>query len=265
MTRHIIIKTLRDLRGGLVGWGIALACTGAILIAFYPSIGSMGALQEMVDSVPAAMRVFYGRFADLTTLEGFLAVEGFNMFLPILFLVYAAITGASLIGEEEERGTLDLVLTYPVPRWRLVALKLAGFAVAIVLLAAVTALGFVLGGLALGVEGNYCRIVAGTMNLVPLTLLFGTLALLVTCIGAGRGLAGGLVGVVAMGAYLVDALAPMVKGLEGPSRYLPFYLYGGGMPLKEGVNLGHVAALLAASAVLTGLGLWAFQRRDVGT
>lgn len=264
MTRGILIKTLRDLRGGLIGWGIALALTGALLIAVYPTFADMPGLQAMIDNSPAELRVLYGRFADMTTLEGFLAVEGFNMFLPALFLVYGILTGAALIGGEEERGTLDLVLAYPIPRWHLVAAKFAILTVATVILAAATAVGLVAGGLAVGLEANYGRIIAGTLNLVPLTLLFAAAAFLVTCAGWGRGPAAGLVGALATGAYLIDALAPLSPGLEAPSRYLPFYLYGGGMPLRDGIDPRHVIALLAAAAVLAGISAWAFQRRDIG-
>lgn len=263
--RGIFLKTLHDLRGGLIGWGVALALTAALLIGIYPAFTGMAQLQQMIETAPPGLKVLYGRFADMTTLEGFLAVEGFNMFLPVLFLVYAIITGSALVGGEEERGTLDLLLAYPVPRWRVVMEKLAGLLVATVILAAIMALGFVAGGLAAGVSADYGRIVVGTMNLVPLTLLFGVIAFLVTCAGLGRGAAGGLAGVLATGAYLVDALAPLVEALDQPSRYLPFYLYGGGLPLKEGVNLGHVAALLGAALALAGVSIWAFQRRDVGT
>jgi len=262
--RGILSKTLHDLRAGLLGWGSSLVITAAFLIYIYPSFAGMPELQRLVEDVPPELRVLYGRFADITTLEGFLAVEAFNLFLPALFLVYAIIAGSALIGGEEERGTLDLLLAHPVARWRLVAEKFAGLATAIIVLAAVTAVGFVAGGLAAGVGANYALLVAGTLNLVPLTLLFAALAFLATCAGWGRGLAGGVAGALATAAYLVDALAPLVRGLDQPSRYLPFFLYGGGLPLKEGVNLGYAAILLAAALALAAAGAWAFERRDVG-
>ncbi len=261
--RGIFAKTWHDLQGGLAGWGVSLLCTAALLICVFPTFAGMKGLQEIIAGSPPALQVLYGRYSDFTTLEGFLGVEGHNLFLPALFLVYVIIAGSALLGAEEERGTLDLLLAYPVPRWRLALEKFAALAVATVVLAAATALGLVAGGLAVGIKADYWRLAAGTMNMVPLTLLFGAIAYFVTCGGWGRGLAGGVAGGLAAIAYLVDSLAPLVKWLDAPSRYLPFYFYGGGLPLKEGVKMGNVAILLAASAILLGLGIWAFQRRDV--
>lgn len=260
----IFAKTLRDLRIGLLGWGATLLCTAPLLICFYPAFSGLKEIQLLIDNSPAALKVFYGRFADFTTLEGFLGLEGYNLFLPALFLVYVIIGASALVGAEEERGTLDLLLAYPVRRWRLVGNKFAALAVATTILAALTALGLVAGGLVVGVSANYGRLVAGTMNLVPISLFFAALTFFMTCAGWGRGLAAGLSGGLATVAYLVDSLAPMVKGLEAPSHYLPFYLYGGGLPLAQGVDWGHVAVLLGATAVLLGLSVWVFQRRDVG-
>ncbi len=260
----VLAKTLRDLRGGLLGWGATLLCTALMLICFYPAFSGLKELQQIIDNSPPALKVFYGRFADFSTLEGFLGLEGYNLFLPALFLVYTILAGSALVGSEEERGTLDLLLAYPVRRWRLAGAKFVALAVTTTLLAALTALGLVAGGLAVGVSANYGRLAAGTMNLVPIALLFGALAFALTCVGWQRGLAAGVVGGLATAAYLVDSLAPMVKGLEGPSHYLPFYLYGGGLPLSEGIVWSHVAVLLVATAALLGAGVWAFQRRDVG-
>ncbi len=262
--RGVFNKTMHDMQNGLAWWGVSLLCTAALLICIYPTFAGMKGLREILTNSPPALQVLYGRFGDFTSLEGFLAVEGHNLFLPVLFLVYAIIAGSALLGAEEERGTLDLLLTYPVPRWRLALDKFVALAVATVVLAVLTAVGLVAGGLAVGVKADYWRLAAGTMNLVPLSLLFGAVAYVVTCAGWGRGLAGGLAGSLATVAYLVDSLAPFVKSLDAPSRYLPFYLYGGGAPLKEGVNLGHVAILLGATAILLLAGLWFFQRRDVG-
>ena len=51
-----------------------------------------------------------------------------------LLAVFAIGAGAALIGGEEAQGTMDLLLSYPIRRWRVVAEKFAALVVATVLI-----------------------------------------------------------------------------------------------------------------------------------
>jgi ABC-2 type transport system permease protein len=69
--------------------------------------------------------------------------------------------------------------------------------------------------------------------------------------------------VVAVVAYVVNGLAPMVGWLEPLQKASPFYQYIGHDPLRTGVALGSVAVAVATSGLLALIAVWGFRRRDV--
>jgi len=63
--------------------------------------------------------------------------------------------------------------------------------------------------------------------------------------------------------YLVQSLSSLVSGLRPIAKVPPFYLYADGEPLRHGLNLAHVAALLIVTVGLFGIALAVFRRRDL--
>ena len=146
MLRNVFLKTLRDQRRSLLWWGIGLVVLAAFTIAFYPSIANAPGFDSILDEMPEALaRAFLGEVTDLTSPQGYLNSQLFVFFLPLLFLVYAVGKGSSTIAGEEESGTLDLLLSYPLARWRVVLDKFAAIIAITLVLAFVFWLTLVIG------------------------------------------------------------------------------------------------------------------------
>jgi ABC-2 type transport system permease protein len=63
--------------------------------------------------------------------------------------------------------------------------------------------------------------------------------------------------------YLLNGFALIISWLE-PYRYLsPFHYYADNDPLSNGLDLTDSLVLIAVTAVLVGIAVVAFQRRDV--
>jgi len=73
----------------------------------------------------------------------------------------------------------------------------------------------------------------------------------------------GVAGALAVAAYFLNSLAPIVDVLEPYRKLSPFYYYIAADPLKNGLNLGHAAVLVGSTAVFFVASLLAFQRRDL--
>jgi len=94
-------------------------------------------------------------------------------------------------------------------------------------------------------------------------LLAGALAL---AIGASTGRTGasrGVPALVAVLAYMVNGLAPLVSWLEPIQKLSPFYQYGGHDPLRNGVSGAAVAVAVLTVAGFVVIAIWGFRRRDV--
>jgi beta-exotoxin I transport system permease protein len=96
-------------------------------------------------------------------------------------------------------------------------------------------------------------------------LQFGALALLVGAATGHVAASRALPALIAVVAYLVKAFAPLVSWLSPRRRPSPFYLYIGHDPLRTGFSVAGIAVGVATTAVLVGLAIAAFGRRDVRT
>lgn len=264
MLRNVFLKTLRDQRRALLWWGIGLAILAAFTIAFYPSIANAPGFDSLLDEMPEAMaRAFLGEVTDLTSPTGYLNSQLFVFFLPLLFLVFAVSRGSSTIAGEEESGTLDLLLSYPVERWRVALDKFAAIVVATLVLAFVFWLALAISAVAIGMEISLLRMAEATLSAALLGMTFGALALALGCATGKRGLSIGVSSAVGTAAYFLNALVPLVEVLEPSRKLSPFYYYMGADPLSNGLNPLHVAVLIGLTLVLLAVALVLFRRRDL--
>lgn len=269
MLNNVFLKTLRDMRTALMWWMIGMFVFSLYYMAMYPTFENNNAdMQEMMDNMPQGVKALFGmEDIDMTSVEGFIAMEAYGFFFPLMLLAFAVPYGAGLIGSEEDNTTFDLLLAVPKPRWQIVLEKAAALLLFTLLVAVVAvALGFTVGALLGGVDDYPLgKVVLGAFNMVPLILFFASLALCLTGLRRGRGLAlGGVLGIAAA-TYLIDSIAQVIDDIPSWMQYLsPWYYYGGRTVMQDGMNVGYVALLLGLSALLVALGLWGFERRDVG-
>ncbi|MBN1138057.1 MAG: ABC transporter permease subunit [Anaerolineae bacterium] len=261
--RNLFTKTLRDLRGQILGWGIGAGLLGWMVVFLYPSFKDQtAALMEMLTGYPAALTGFFGDFTKLSTYPGWLNIELFSYGPPIL-AIFAVVVGTGLIAGEEEKGTLDLLLSHPIHRWRVVTEKFAAFAVATVLIMVLVALFFVSGSAMIGETRQLGRIILATMNIVPITLAGGALALMASVLFRSRRLANMVALVVIIGSYFLESLGKTVDVLEPYRSIALFHYYDSSAALFEGIKWGDASILLALTAIFFLISLFAFQRRDI--
>ncbi len=264
MLRNVLLKTLRDYRRSLLWWGIGLAAYTTIELLFYPSFRDFPGLEDMVRQLPKElMALFAGDVASFFSPEGFLRAQLFFLFVPLLFIVFTAAFGSGAIAGEEARGTLDLLLAHPIARWQVVLQKFGAMALATLALGGIFWLALAAVSVAVGMEVSPWRLAQATFSVVLLALAFGNIALALGCATGNRSLSLGLTAALSLGAYLLNALAPVVEALQPYHKLSPFYWYIGSDPLVEGFNLLHMAALLGLALGALALGLLAFERRDV--
>ena len=122
MPGTIFARTLRDQWRGLVGWGLGVASLVFAMSALWPSVRDMPDLEQFLSNYPKALRDLFDIQA-ITTGGGYLNAELFSIILPTLFVVYAIGCGARLVAGEEEDHTLEVLLTMPVSRTRILLEK----------------------------------------------------------------------------------------------------------------------------------------------
>jgi beta-exotoxin I transport system permease protein len=249
-------------RRNVIGWAIGLAGVVVLYAAFYPSIRDSSAdLTAYLDKLPDAVKSVIG--SDYTTPAGYLRAEVFSLLGPILLLVYAIGAGGKAIAGEEEARSLDLLLSTPLTRARVLGDKALALLATLVALSALVLVVIVVIGPVFGLSVPFADLAAACVMFLLIGVLFGSLALAVGAATGRRSWATAIAAGVAVAAYILNAVAPSVSGLTWARPLSPFRWYFEPDPLLTGVHPANVLALLAASAIFVVVAFWAFDRRDL--
>jgi ABC-2 type transport system permease protein len=248
-----------------VWWSLGFLFTVLMYASFWPSVRQNAAqFTQYIEKLPEAIRNMIGG-GDFATPEGYVQTELFSLLGPILLIVYAIGAGARAIAGEEEAGTLDLLLSTPLARRRVVldtfaAMGTASFALAVLMWLSLVLLGPVF-DLRLSFEGP----LSATLNLFLLAMVFGTVALLVGTATGSKAMAIGTSSGWGVVTFVLNTLAPTVHPLR-PFRFLsPFHYYESHRPLTTGFNGVDILVLAAISAAAVVAALVMFERRDLAT
>ena len=262
MFRTIATKTLRDRGRSLAGWSIGIIALTTLLSALWPTIRDLEDFQALLDSYPEELGRLFG-IESLLTPAGYLNTEYFSLLGPILFLTFGIGLGARLPAAEEERGALDVLLSLPVPRWRLLLEHAVALLLALVVLGVAQVVGVMLGSAAFGMGVPLGAAVSASASLVLLGALFGLVAL---AVGAGTGrrvVALAASSVLAVAAYVLYVAAQLVSAVEPWAVLSPFEHTVGAEPILNGNPAGASSVLAAVALAAVVAAVAVFTRRDL--
>jgi ABC-2 type transport system permease protein len=266
MRADVALRTLRDLRRGFAWWALGLVGLVTLQISVYPTVRDESGVSDLLEDYPDVIKdlVGFGEGLDYSSAPGYLGIELFSLVVPLLLIIAAVATGAAAIAGEEDRGTLDLLLSMPVSRRRVAAEKLLAMVVEIAGLSIVLLAALWVGVRLVDMEISAGHLAAAVSAAALLAIGYGAIALLIGAATGRRGVAVGLTAALALAAYLVNSLAALVPQFEGVQKLTPFYHYESPDPLRNGLSAGHVAVLVAIAALAVALTMIAVERRDLG-
>lgn len=251
-------------RLSMVLWGVALGLLNTIVVVIFPSFQhSAIALNRLINSLSPTMISLFGLESDLTTIQGFLASQSFTLIIPLALSFYPILLGARAIAGAEEGRRLDLLLSNPLPRWQLVTasfitmtLSLAG---ALLLIGLLTWLPAVL----LAIDLPVVDVLAAVLNLMPLCLFTGALALLISSLVRHSLLAVAIPGALIITMDVVNALGQLSDTLRPLQPLTLFHYYGSA--IEFGIKWPGFIVISLLAMLLAGLAIIAFNRRDIYT
>jgi ABC-2 type transport system permease protein len=265
MLRSVFGKTLWDQRRGLLGWSLGVLAFVALSLAFYPAIRTNATqFQEVIDQMPEALRtLFLGEVTDITSPVGYLNGRLFATTVPVLYLVFAISAGTRAIAGEEEAHTLDLLLSMPISRRRIVLEKLAAIGAALMGLSVMLWLSLVVLDVPFGLDVGLGALAAATVHLFALSAMFGALGLALGVLTGRRAVAGGVTTAIAVAGFVLASIAPLTPSTAWLRFLSPVHYYSGETPLLHGIDPGGLAVLTGLTVVLLVAGVVLFDRRDV--
>jgi ABC-2 type transport system permease protein len=264
MPLSVVAKVVHDQWRPVLIWTVLSGILAAFYLALYPSIGAVEEMQKLLESMPPALRaMFAAEGVDIGTPAGYLNIELFAFMLPLLVFAVALTAGGGATAGEEERGTLELLLANPLPRWRVVVEKFLALAIAVTVFAVGIWLALAITSSVADIDLDLARVAAALTSTALLGLAVGSLAVALGALTGSRVLSMGLALVVAVAGFFINALGPLVEALDAWRGVSLVYHYIGYDPLANGLDATHAAVLLASSLAFLLVALVAFERRDL--
>lgn len=257
-------NTMNDLRRGLIGWSVGLAALVAMMAALWPTIRDMD-MEAFIDAYPEALRELFN-VEQFTTGAGFLNAELFSMFVPILFITYGIGVGARLLAREEEQGTIDVLLSTPLSRQRLLTEKAAALVTGIVILGAVLFASTWLLAMPFDMGIGVAYAFGVSLAMVLIGLVFGGLAFAVAAVVGSRGRAVAVAAAAAAASYTFYIASAIVEGVGEWEWLTPFYhavAIGPAANAADPIPLGYLWLALGAIGFVAATQP-RFVRRDIG-
>lgn len=253
--------TLRRQRGQILGWGIGLALYGLMMGAMYDTINAIEGIEELLANYPKELWAFFGDMMNLSTPQGYFGTY-YSSYIPLIVGIFAVGAAAGLLAGDEERGTLDLTLSYPVSRTSLFWGRWLAFAVATALILFIGYLGWAVTLPMSAMDVTWWALLLAFVPMWGLLLLFGALALVLSLLLPSARMASMTTGGLLVANFLLVGLANLNDNLRPIMDVTPFAFFQGGDALN-GLNWGWVAGLTAVALLLSAAAWALFRRRDI--
>lgn len=262
MSLTMLRRSLDATRTTVLSYASSVFFYALLIGLFFPAIRSNTAqINKIVHTLPPAAIRAMG-VQNYSTFPHYMGGEFLNLIWPIIASVFVILAGSAVVAQEIEQGTIDLWLSVPVSRARLLASKLAAVLVGLCVLAIATDLALIVGARLIGESLSAGGILALSVYLVLFPLTIGCFAAVISALSSSRAHAAGIAAGVLILSYLVWVVGLIGGRWSWLQNLSVFSLFRPQDALSNGTLVtSHIIWLLVITAVCAAASLIAFQRR----
>jgi ABC-2 type transport system permease protein len=259
----VFLKTLRDYRIPILGWGIGM---GLVVVSPMASVATLLSTPQARAQLVSLAATFAWN-ADVVAVD---TIGGYATFKIGIFIfliaVWPLLAASRMLRGEEDRGSLDMLLSLPRARLAVAVEKLAAMWTALLAMGLLIGLLAFAGGQKFGGGFSLGDGLLFGLNLALICGVIGGVALLISQFTQEGGPAAGWTAGLLLIFIVLDMVHRVIPSGEWISRLSPIYFYNLSKPLvpSYGTNAGAMLLLLGLTLVLSGAAVWLFIRRDVG-
>ena len=260
MFSNVFTKTLFEKRWMMLWWTLSSVALTIFIVIFFPTLKE--SFGQAMQDIPESMRSLIGDASDYQHLGGYLTIQVFQQMI-FLTVTLGVIVCTGLLGGDENEGTLQTLLSYPISRTKVYLHKLAASAVIVGIVTFGFFIGSWAGALIIDEYVNLWQLFQATWMTWLVSMAVSLLGFALAAILGKRALAASIAGAYAFGMYVVTSLVETVKTLRPVDYLSPFHYFNHPSPLKAAFDFGDMFVMLAACVVLIFLGYLVFVHRDV--
>lgn len=263
---QIFWRTILDRRRSLIVYLLAGVGLIWLYVITYPTVQATSAeISDLAQALPPALTEAFGIDPrSFITFEGFMAGKHFSMVWPMMMVMLVAGFAAGSIAGDVEKGTMELVLSQPISRTKVIFARIMSGVTINLIFALVSVLSVV-------PIANAYNIDIAQENFVLLTaigFLFGLavfgISMLASAFFSEKGKALFVIIGVLLSMYVINIVALLKASLENAKFASYFYYFDyTGMLLDGKIGTLSIAVFLVAFVALAVASTVRFVRRDI--
>ena len=261
--RSVYLKTLRDFRVPILGWGLGWGLLMFVVLLAIPSVLTTPAAREAI----LALGPSYAWFAEPIKIDtpGGYATWKYGLTI-LLIAIWPILAETGMLRGEEERGSLDVLLSLPLGRVRTALQKVVAVWTTLLAMGLLIGVLAYAGGAKVNAEFGLGGGILFGINIALIAGVFGSIALLLSQFIQERRTAAGTTSGLLLFFIVLDMVHRVIPNTEWLSRLSPVYYYNLSKPLipSYGTNPGAMLLLFALNVALSAVAVWLFARRDIG-
>jgi ABC-2 type transport system permease protein len=260
--RSVYLKSLRDARIAILGWGIGLGLLMYVVLIAVKQVVATAAARAALASLASSF-TWLAEPVSIGTPGGY-ATWKYGPTVLIL-AIWPLLVGSRMLRGEEERGSLDVLLSLPKSRLSVALQKVAAMWTALAAMGLLIALLVYAGGQSTSATYGFGGSVLFALNLILACGVFGSISLFLSQFTQERRTASGITGGLLVFFIILDMVHRVIPNTEWISRLSPVYYYNLSKPLipSYGTNAVALLILVGISLVLTTAAVALFVTRDV--
>lgn len=268
MAGSIFVEQMKRIWRHIIYWGLGMGLLSWMIIMIIPSADVLEQYAALIQSMPPFLMQAFGAsdMEALATAEGFIGLEIFS-FVILLLAAYAVNAGLNIVSNDENDGAMDVLLTLPVSRWRVIVERFAAYAIIVMVVALNTYLGLAIGNSMVELDVNMQTMAAASANMIPVTLTIMAFTVFVAGLTPRRGVVLTTATLFVVLSYFIytigNAVTTTAANLASSLSVFHYYDHEA-VIIAGGMQWGNMLILLVLMVLLIAVSLVTFERRDVG-
>jgi ABC-2 type transport system permease protein len=262
---NLLRYQLKTKRKSMLYFSIGMFLWGFLITALYPAVSGVQAFADYWGQFPDNLKnLFGGHEINILKPEGFITLEYYQMFLPIILSAFVFGFAAFCVVKAREDGTLEILLTHPVERWKYDITSFVSMCSGLAALSVLAVGTVMLASLIFGVDLSLSGQLKFLLLAYLLVLSLGAISLFASCAlnKSGQVYAVGIT-VLAV-SYLVNFLSnswSFFRVIDHALLYHYFDPYGA--MTTPGFPWSSLVYYLAITIAFVGLSVVALHQRDI--
>jgi ABC-2 type transport system permease protein len=266
MMLTLILQTLKDKRKSLIIYSISNILLLWMFVAFFKSLqGQFEGINDLLKSYPETfLKAFNIENFNFSTIESFISAEQFSITWPIMVVLSYISFGASIIANEVEQGTMDILLSLPISRIKLFISRYIAGIVSLLLFTSISVFPIIPFARLYGIPYQTSHFI----TLFFICLLFGwtvlSISIFFSSLFSEKGKVFSIAGGILIVMYILNVFAGLKENMKNLHYFSFFYYFNQNEILAYNkFNYASLAVFATISIICTIAGLLIFNKRDI--